>query len=397
MVAVRTVDEMEVDEAARDAIEVELREVTGVINAAEARRVELVAEMVDRGDWHTRGWRSAQHWVSFTCGVASSTAQRLVAIAARRCELPDVHEVFCSGGLSVDQVKVVTDTVPAHYDSSAARVAPYCTVSQLRRALRDYRFIDDEDDQAEQPEPAAAKTEDDAASEPAKVVDSLWFGFSGGRWRISGDLDAINGVLVQQALEAERQALFGDDDSSGASWADALVSMANRAAAALDAHGDLRSRQRFQCVVHIDADKPAKSWLHLGVALTKAQRQRATCDTSIRALIHNNGRPVRLGRSQRTVPDWLRTLVEDTWHGCGAPGCGRTRWLEIHHIKHWEDGGETDPENLIALCGPCHRAYHAGVFTITGDDSRPDTIIFRAPDGTILNPAPPPRPPTTTE
>lgn len=28
--------------------------------------------------------------------------------------------------------------------------------------------------------------------------------------------------------------------------------------------------------------------------------------------------------------------------------------LEVHHIKPWEEGGLSDPENLITLCSLCH-------------------------------------------
>ncbi|XGU19911.1 HNH endonuclease signature motif containing protein [Rhodococcus sp. 3Y1] len=34
-------------------------------------------------------------------------------------------------------------------------------------------------------------------------------------------------------------------------------------------------------------------------------------------------------------------------------------------MKFWGRGGNTDLDNLIMLCGTCHRALHDGQFTIT--------------------------------
>jgi HNH endonuclease len=51
---------------------------------------------------------------------------------------------------------------------------------------------------------------------------------------------------------------------------------------------------------------------------------------------------------------------------CVVPGCGATRGLHAHHIRHWEDGGPTELANLVLLCPYHHRLHHRGVITITG-------------------------------
>jgi hypothetical protein len=32
-----------------------------------------------------------------------------------------------------------------------------------------------------------------------------------------------------------------------------------------------------------------------------------------------------------------------------VPGCGATRGLHAHHIRHWEDGGLTELHNLVLV------------------------------------------------
>ena len=58
-------------------------------------------------------------------------------------------------------------------------------------------------------------------------------------------------------------------------------------------------------------------------------------------------------------------LVRDHYR-CQTPHCGNHP-RHIHHIRHWADGGPTDLDNLVALCGHCHRYIHSNgnTWTIT--------------------------------
>jgi Domain of unknown function (DUF222)/HNH endonuclease len=96
---------------------------------------------------------------------------------------------------------------------------------------------------------------------------------------------------------------------------------------------DVARRPRGQhttVVVHVDVEQRAAA-LHLGPLLTDAELRYLTCDAT-----------------------------------CAIPGCGATRGLHAHHIKHWEDGGPTEMFNLVLVCPYHHRLHHRGVITITG-------------------------------
>ena len=80
------------------------------------------------------------------------------------------------------------------------------------------------------------------------------------------------------------------------------------------------------------------------------------------------------------------------------PGCAASRWLHVHHLLHWEDGGTTDPENLVSLCSAHHRAHHRGELTIEGDPTTADGLVVTdTRTGRVLTglagPAPPTAPP----
>ena len=84
------------------------------------------------------------------------------------------------------------------------------------------------------------------------------------------------------------------------------------------------------------------------------------------------------------------------------PGCHSDRFVEVHHITHWADGGATDTQNLLCLCPKHHRLHHQGRLGITGNADRPpDTlgaVEFRDRHGLPIrasgaNPIAPTRPP----
>lgn len=110
---------------------------------------------------------------------------------------------------------------------------------------------------------------------------------------------------------------------------------------------------------------------------------------------HRDGHPVQVGRTSRTVPRRVRRLVEHRdRRRCQVPGCEVRLGLQVHHIHHWEDGGETVTANLVSLCGHHHRLHHAGGLGITGDADitfgRPGAIAFSDEHGRPLLAHPPP-------
>ncbi len=84
--------------------------------------------------------------------------------------------------------------------------------------------------------------------------------------------------------------------------------------------------------------------------LSRAESERMRCD----AAVCEHG-----GRNTTTIPPRVRreVLARDK-HKCQAPGCGRTRFLEVHHIVSRQQGGGNKTENLMTLCASCHRLWH---------------------------------------
>jgi HNH endonuclease len=108
------------------------------------------------------------------------------------------------------------------------------------------------------------------------------------------------------------------------------------------------------------------------------------CDASIvRAVISGPSEPLDLGRRTPLISSAQRRAVILRDRICRFPGCDRPpAWCDVHHIRHWPDGGETSMCNLILLCRRHHRMCHAREgFRLAVEDGRP---VFRRPDGSLL-------------
>lgn len=105
-------------------------------------------------------------------------------------------------------------------------------------------------------------------------------------------------------------------------------------------------------------------------AVNRAEAARFRCD----AEIHRTGE-----RAKKTISPRARrlTLARDG-HRCQGSGCGRTRFLEIHHITPRSAGGSHDTRNLITLCGACHRLWHErGYLPAEGLDPDNDATLSK--------------------
>ena len=100
------------------------------------------------------------------------------------------------------------------------------------------------------------------------------------------------------------------------------------------------------------------------------------CDASRRTVLENErGEVLNIGRRSRTVPRRIGHALRVRDGGCRFPGCGRSRWTDAHHIRHWADGGETSLENLVTLCRYHHRSLHRGEYGIERGKEN-GTLIF---------------------
>ena len=131
-----------------------------------------------------------------------------------------------------------------------------------------------------------------------------------------------------------------------------------------------RPGERNKVVLHHDIDPGGllgPGQLHNGSVIPSTLARFLSCDAEVLIATYAAGRLLGIHPTERTVSRHLRRVIERRDQGCTHPLCHQTRWLHIHHIEHWEHGGETTPVNLTCLCQRHHRALHQGDFTIEGN------------------------------
>lgn len=358
------------------------RVIAGQLNMLYAELAEVTAAVIEAQAWGGQGGvRSPEHWLMLRAGLSPATAAQVTALARSRSRMPALTGLVDQGRLSLDQASTIAVRVPAGYAESVCEIAPLMTVTQLRRAVGRYAFDPDPGTGPEGQGGEDRGVDAGRAVEPSQV-SLVW---DEGRLLLRGDLDALDGAMVENAVREAKDALFTAGDSR-AGLADALVEMASRSLAGV--HSPARAAH-YRVLVHLDTEG---AWLNARGSLAVRIAERLGCVADAAVAWHRDGKPVSVGRTRRAIPERTRRLVEDRDRGCAYPGCTAGRFVEIHHVRHRQDGGGHDYDNLLCLCPRHHRAHHAGDFHITpGTDPRVP-FVFTARHGWTIQV--PPRDPT---
>ena len=332
----------------------QLAELAGQRNAIDGRIVDIVAEL-DRDELcGATGARSVAALVAWKLGASSANAHTITTIAGRLEQFPRCAQGMREGQLSLDQVGVIAARAAEGSDEHYAQLAAVATVNQLRTAVK----LEPRPDPEPRPEPQRSIT-----TTATEVSTS---------WRIT--LPHDEAALFDAALKSHHDALIGewkaDHDTGGTEQSPPLPSTVDAFLRLIEAGWDADAARRphgahTTVVVHLDIERRAAA-LHLGPLLTGAERRYLTCDATCEVWFERHGRPIGAGRSTRTISRRLRRALEHRHPACVVPGCGATRGLHAHHLRHWEDGGPTELANLVLVCPFHHRAHHRGLITITG-------------------------------
>jgi hypothetical protein len=334
----------------------ELAELAGQRNAINGRIVDIVAEL-DRDELcGATGARSVAALVAWKIGLSAANAHTITTVARRLEAFPRCAQGMREGRLSLDQIGVIAAQAGQGSDEHYAELARCATVNQLRTAVK--LEPRPEPDPRPQPQTSITKTSSDEFT----------------CWRIK--LAHLDASKFDAALASHRDALIAEwkhDRGNGDCASDIAPPLPGTIEAFMrlvEAGWDAEAARRphghhTTVVVHVDIEQRAAA-LHLGPLLTDAERRYLTCDATCEVWFERDGQVIGAGRSSRQINRRLRRVLEHRQPTCAVPGCGVSRGLHAHHIRHWEDGGPTELANLVLVCPYHHRLHHRGVITITG-------------------------------
>jgi 5-methylcytosine-specific restriction endonuclease McrA len=332
-----------------------LRQALAVRDRAQECAVLWFAEVQRRGLYRELGYASLHLYATQALGFSENRTWQFKRLADDLDRLPALREAVTTGELGWTKAQQVARV--ASTETQAAWVAQAKT--QGRRELE--REVQAARKRARVGAVATAQMTfgDDLALAPAQVPAS-----EAAVFHVTLSLDAVQLARFEALLEAARKARVAPATADRAELVlaglAALVEGAPAATAQPPAEvtGDpaAKSARRpvtTQIVVHQcpTCEAAAAVTARGELPLAPAQVEALTCDARVR----ERGRPNRA-----TIPPALRAavLVRDR-HRCSSPGCGATRFLEVHHVTPRQAGGANTADNLVTLCSRCHAFAHA--------------------------------------
>jgi hypothetical protein len=340
----------------------------------------LVRELDDRFGWKQWSFKNCAEWLAYRTEIGLSAAREKVRIAHALRSLPAISAAFAEGRLSYSKVRALTRVADLHQEDLLLAYALDTTAENVEERCRQMRNV-------------APESVHSARRAFAGRSLTAWRNEKRGVLRLTLEVPIEEGELILRAIDcavAAGEVTTDIDPSTGAdsrstAWcaqqADAFVAVARSYLEGGHGSEGGSTADHYQVVVHADAKslRGGTGCSDLPIETVK----RLLCDCSFVTVFEDeNGKPLDVGRKQRTVSTSLRRALYARDRCCTFPGCRRKRYLAGHHIDHWINGGETTPANLALLCSYHHTLLHEGAFSIVKEAD--ETLRFVTADGRTI-------------
>ncbi|HEY8815878.1 MAG TPA: DUF222 domain-containing protein, partial [Candidatus Dormibacteraeota bacterium] len=206
--------------------------------------------------------------------------------------------------------------------------------------------------------------------------------------------DSEGGAILQTALNALSGPPTPDDKRSPKQRrADALVELARQKldSGTLPAVGGQKPHLTVTVSMATLANQPGSPAADLEWAqpIPAETARRLACDAAVTPIfLDSESNQPRAGQTSRSISGSQRKALVFRDKGCRFPGCDRPAdWTDVHHLKHWADGGKHVMDNMILLCRRHHRMVHeeGWQLVITAEGN----IVALMPDGLAFGSVPP--------
>jgi hypothetical protein len=319
-----------------------------------ARMLAVLAEFDRRQAWAAWQCTSAQHWLSWKCGLGYTAATERLRVARALPALPTISAALAAGRLSWSKVREVTRVATPDDEANWATIAEAATANQVAKLTSAARTISGHD---------AARQLDERA-------------FS---WHTEADGSMV--LEVRLPADRARQVIDTVRDATplvaGKRWAssaaDTLVHLVTGG-----------GHTPAQVIAHIEPD--GATHLDNGPAINPDSLDALACDGSVTTLLRSPTGPIQIDLKKSPSASQRRWLaLRHTT--CQFPGCNHAGAFEAHHVVDRLKGGPTRLRNLIRLCWFHHRRVHLDKLVLTLHPDRTLTVT-RADGSPIDRPIP---------
>ena len=377
------------------------------VNRVTFQALRPVEQLDARSAYRFDGAVTAASWLRTRTHMDPATAARLVTTARRLRGLPRLTQAFQRGQVSYLHAAAVTDAaVPQRVDaiSQTEQVLVDLAIKDNPRAVRaalraiadvvDRDGVDALDDDPDlDPDPDIADETDPRrywtqrpTIDGLQHIDALVDGVFGEMLAILADAFSVPDPADTPINRRRSPAQIRCDAMRAA--VQALLN-AGVAPTVQGVKPHLLGMFDLLAVMNRDQAAVVAAELHRTGRVSPATIARIGLDAKLTpVLTMGPWRVVAVGRTYRTLPAWLRPMMQMLHRRCRGPDCDRPAcWTEAHHEIAYALGGDTDLNKTIPLCAAHHDLVTTGGWTVTLDL---DTGIctWTTPDGRTITTRP---------
>jgi hypothetical protein len=352
----------------RDRLDVKLTELVGAFDEAQL--------------WDADAATSMTAWLVDRAAMTYRDAFRLTITAKRLRQLPATTSAWRDCDLTGGQISVIVDRLGQkrtkqwlQHEDEIVPTLRGLSIDDTVRVLDTWKTHCDAD-----------------GTEPKDEPQALFHNRVGNRWRTEGDFDALDGEIVDKAIQLATRRDAEDESSRTPSQrrAEALVDVCKYFIDNQTEKIGRRHRPHVNVVVTPDELEAAAGAHTLGGTIISGRdTAMLLCDAVLHRVVVAEGEILDYGRSIRTTPAPLWNAVAIRDQRCRFPGCDRpASWCDAHHVRWFSRGGSTSLMNLVLLCRRHHRRLHS-----PGWEAKllPDgTFEVVDPEGRVRHSRPPP-------
>jgi hypothetical protein len=340
------------------AIHKRLKVLSQNITSSHADLLELLVRFDDKEGWKTQGASHCAAWVNLELGISVKLGWEYLRVGRKLRLLPTTTALFRAGKLSWSKIRSIVSVANTDNEKTLCHAALDASVTEVIRLCNEYLWTEDENGDGD----------NDRAIKQWESRSLSWNEISNGSTRIQLILPPEIALAFLNSVEHSLSLVGMDDSHNKISQrrADAAVLMAETS---LQVAGrDIATADRYQVIVSVDASElatPSKRPTVKGAGpIARETARRIACDCSVSTHTTVNGEPTDIGRRSRLWPNAMARAIRNRDQHCQFYGCTQTHNLQIHHIKHWADGGSTCVSNGACLCQYHHTMVHEGGYSI---------------------------------
>jgi len=371
---------------------------------------------------HTEAFRgdgalSMAAWLTGRCQVSGALARTLVAAAEKVAELPRLSDALAAGRLTLDVFAPLAAVATSDTDAELAEASIHWTVRQARELAT-----------------AARGTSDGQA---ARKFSGRFLRFDDARCSLWAQLTPDTYAVVKSTLVA--RATRHDHPRAGdpeyepmeRRLADALVEVCTERGRSdgakkarpgqggpgqggpgqggpgqggpgqggpgsdIDAGRTIFGGLAATIIVHADlalltgGDGHGTASIEGAGPISAEIARRLACDAGPTISLEAPDGTILDQFPWRRLPSTVQRIeIARRDQGCRFSGCGYNLITNVHHMRHWIDGGPTVLSNLITLCAAHHSRVHELGWKMSGDAN--GLVTFTGPHGrqSVSSPSP---------